>query len=188
MKSPSSGRHQSVKSWGCGGKAPVPYIGNAGAYGPLVELNEQTEGKDIKLVVYSGEHYHEQSTREREVPGEFYFPPIASLITSGGRRLLALAQKCVEDAGGKILFCDTDSLCIVANEKGGFFRGGAHTDLGYAQGADMQEFAPVPCLSRDTVLKISERYASLNPIQLRRNYSQSGRCELRGWRPTQAIP
>jgi hypothetical protein len=111
----------------------------------------------------NGEHYHRQTIREREAPGPFFFPPTASLITSGGRLLLALAQKCVEDAGGKILFCDTDSLCIVSNEKGGFSYGGAHADLGYVQSADMSEFAPVPCLQRDTVLKISERFASLNP-------------------------
>jgi len=85
------------------------------------------------------------------------------LITAGGRLLLALAQKCVEDAGGTYLFCDTDSLCVVANEKGGFSRGGARADLGYVEGADPREFAPVPCLSRDTVVKISERFTALNP-------------------------
>jgi hypothetical protein len=138
-------------------------IGNAGAYGPLVELNEQKEAVDVELNVYSGEHYHEQTMREREVPGSFYFPPLASLITAGGRLLLAMAEKCVTDAGGKFLFCDTDSLCVVANEKGGFSRGGACADLGYVEGADPREFAAVPCLSRDTVMKISERFASLNP-------------------------
>src|SRR5262249_27055 len=97
-------------------KKGLKCIGNAGAYGPLVELNEQKESKDIKLDVYSGEHYHQQTIREREMPGPFHLPPVAALITSGGRLLLALAQKCVEDAASKILFCDTDSLCIVANE------------------------------------------------------------------------
>jgi hypothetical protein len=145
-------------------KKGLKCIGNAGAYGPLVELNERNDAKDVKLDVYSGEHYHEQTIRKREAPGPFYFPPVASLITAGGRLLLALAQKCVEDAGGRILFCDTDSLCIVANEKGGLSRGGgAQADLGYAQSADMREFAPIPCLSRDTVLRISERFTSLNP-------------------------
>ena len=138
-------------------------IGNAGAYGPLVELNEQKESEDVLLDVYSGEHHHQQGIREREVPGAFYFPPLASLITAGGRLLLALAEKCVTDAGGTYLFCDTDSLCVVADEKGGFARGGARADLGYVEGADMREFAPVPCLSRDTVVKISERFAALNP-------------------------
>jgi len=144
-------------------KKGLKCIGNAGAYGPLVELNEQHEGKGVKLDVYSGEHYHQQMIREREVPGQFYFPPVASLITSGGRLLLALAEKCVTDAGGTYLFCDTDSLCVVANENGGFARGGARADLGYVEAADMREFAPIPCLSRDTVIKISERFSSLNP-------------------------
>jgi hypothetical protein len=145
-------------------KKGLKCIGNAGAYGPLVELNEQKEGTDVKLDVYSGEHYHQQTVREREVPGPFYFPPAASLITAGGRLLLGLAEKCVTDAGGTYLFCDTDSVCIVANEKGEFSRGGACADLAYAEGADTREFAPVPCLSRDMVLEISDRFASLNPF------------------------
>src|SRR5438105_7564804 len=81
-------------------KKGLKCFGNAGAYGPLVELNEQNEGADVTLDVYSGEHYHRQSIREQEVPGPFYFPPVASLITAGGRLLLALAEKSVTDAGG----------------------------------------------------------------------------------------
>ena len=100
------------------------------------------------------------------------FPPLASLITAGGRLLLALAEKCVADAGGTYLFCDTDSLCVVADEKGGFSRGGARADLGYVEGADPREFAPVPCLSRDTVIKISERFAALNPYSFGGNDPQ----------------
>ena len=144
-------------------KKGLKCIGNAGAYGPLVELNEEKDSEEILINVYSGEHYHQQTIREREVPGSFYFPPLASLITAGGRLLLALAEKCVADAGGTYLFCDTDSLCVVADEKGGFSRGGARADLGYVEGADMREFAPVPSLSRDTVIQISGRFTALNP-------------------------
>jgi len=144
-------------------KKGLKCIGNAGAYGPLVELNEQKEAEDVRLNVYSGEHYHQQTVREREVPGSFYFPPLASLITAGGRLLLALAEKCVVDAGGTYLFCDTDSLCVVADEKGGFSRGGTRADLGYVEGGDTCEFAPAPCLARETVVEISERFAALNP-------------------------
>ena len=36
-------------------------------------------------------------------------------------------------------------------------------DLGYVEGADPREFAPVPCLSRDRVTDISKRFESLNP-------------------------
>ena len=128
-------------------KKGLKCIGNAGAYGPLVELNEQREGAVVKLNVYSGEHSHQRAIRERQVPGPFYFPPIASLITAGGRLLLALAEKCVVEAGGVYLFCDTDSLCIVANEKGGFSRGGARADLAYVEGADTHATQAGPQLS-----------------------------------------
>jgi hypothetical protein len=145
----------------------------AGAYDPLVELNAQRESADVTLNVYSGEPYHQQTIREREAPGPFYLPPVASLITAGGRLLLALAEKCVADAEGVYLFCDTDSLCIVANEKGGFSRGGARADLGYAESADPREFAPVPFLSRDQVIEISKRFASLNPYSSVERFSKS---------------
>jgi hypothetical protein len=144
-------------------KKGLKCVGNAGAYGPLVELNEQREAAEVKLSVYSGDHYHQQPIREREVQGPFYFPPVASLITAGGRLLLALAQRCVVEAGGVLLFCDTDSLCIVANKKGGFSRGGARADLGYVEGADPREFAPIPCLTHNQVIEISNRFTSLNP-------------------------
>jgi len=45
-----------------------------------------------------------------EKPGAWYFPPLASLITSGGRLLLAMLDKCVQDLPGNYLFCDTDSI------------------------------------------------------------------------------
>jgi len=43
-------------------------------------------------------------------------PPIASLITAGGRLLLAMLEQSVAVRGGSFLFCDTDSLCIVAGQ------------------------------------------------------------------------
>jgi hypothetical protein len=52
--------------------------------------------------------------------GAWYFPPLASLITSGGRLLLAIPEKSVQLRKGRYLFCDTDSLCIVGSQKGGF--------------------------------------------------------------------
>jgi hypothetical protein len=81
-------------------KHALKVIAKAIAYGASVELNEQRESKPVKLDVFSGEHYHNQPTRDVEVPGKWYFPPLASLITSGGRLLLAMAEKCVTDAGG----------------------------------------------------------------------------------------
>ncbi len=57
-----------------------------------------------------------------ENPGPWFFPPLASLITSSGRLLLAMAEARVTQKKGTYLFCDTDSLAIVASKNGGTLR------------------------------------------------------------------
>jgi hypothetical protein len=54
-----------------------------------------------------------------EAPGEYCFPPLASLITSGGHLLLALLERLVADRGGTYAMEDTDSMAIVASQRGG---------------------------------------------------------------------
>ncbi len=55
---------------------------------------------------------------------EFHSPlcsfPIASLVTAGVRLLLAVGEWLVHEAGGEVVYCDTDSLMVVATEHGGF--------------------------------------------------------------------
>jgi hypothetical protein len=85
-------------------KHALKIIANSTAYGAFVELNEERKSKPVQLDVFSGEHYHQQSARDVEVPGKWYFPALASLITSGGRLLLAIAEKCVTDAGWSLAF------------------------------------------------------------------------------------
>jgi hypothetical protein len=124
------------------------------------------ESNGATLDVHSGEHFHQQSVRKREAPGPFYFPPLASLITSGARLLLAMAETCVTDAGGKILFCDTDSLCIVANEKGRTVPVSC-IDIAHFEGAEPRELDRIPALKREEVVKISQRFTSLNPYSFK---------------------
>ena len=50
-----------------------------------------------------------------EYPGEYCFPPLASLITAAARLMLALLERCVTDLGGTYAMEDTDSMAIVAN-------------------------------------------------------------------------
>jgi DNA polymerase elongation subunit (family B) len=92
-----------------------------------------------------------------ENQGRWYFPPVAALITAGGRLLLAMLERCVTDAGGSYLFCDTDSLCIDASEKGGLVPcpGGAH-QLPNGQQA-------VKAFSWAHVRSIADRFTALNP-------------------------
>src|SRR5207244_1754612 len=91
-------------------KHALKIIANSGAYGLFVELNEQREHPPVTLKVFSGDHRHRQDARDIENPGAWFFPPLASLITAGGRLLLAMAEACVVKAGGTYLMADTDSI------------------------------------------------------------------------------
>jgi len=52
-------------------KHALKVIANSTAYGAFVELNEERESKPVELDVFSGEHYHRQSSRDVEVPGKW---------------------------------------------------------------------------------------------------------------------
>jgi hypothetical protein len=91
-------------------------LANSGSYGLFVEVNTETNNKDKYVRYFSGEKSGRTLTNYMERPGAWYFPPLASLITSGGRLLLAMLEKCVRDLRGSYLFCDTDSMCIVGSK------------------------------------------------------------------------
>jgi len=141
-------------------KRELKVIANSTAYGVFVELNEQKEPRykyrkikgrkkriresnNVRVNVYSGEHRHEQPLYNLEIPGKLYFPCLASLITSGGRLLLAMAERCVTDAGGTWLFCDTDSIAVVSSPNGGT----VYPQRPEEESAmDQREIAPIPYL------------------------------------------
>ena len=91
-----------------------------------------------------------------ETHGHWYFPPIASLITSGGRLLLAMLEKSVADRNGTYLFCDTDSMCIVATKSGGAVT---------CEGPDGKH--EIHALSWGEVEAIRGRFGQLNPYNPR---------------------
>jgi hypothetical protein len=74
--------------------------------------------------------------------------------------LLAMAEKCVTDEGGTWLFCDTDSIAVVASPKGGIVypkRPEEESEM------DQREIAPIPVLPHSRVLNIARCFRSLNP-------------------------
>ena len=92
-----------------------------------------------------------------EEPGEFCFPPLASLITGGARLMLALLESCVTELDGTYAMEDTDSMAIVSTKLGGLvacaggpfkLKGGSHA---------------IKALSWAQVRNISKRFESLNP-------------------------
>jgi hypothetical protein len=131
-------------------------LGNSGSYGLFVQVDPETRSKKLNFRVYSGEAILRLDSAYVEKSGPWYFPPLASLITAGGRLLLAMLEKCVQNAGGSYLFCDTDSMCMVATKKGGLVPcvGGKYSHRG--KGA-------VKALSIDQVKSIVKRFNRLNP-------------------------
>jgi hypothetical protein len=131
-------------------------VGNSGSYGLFVQVDSETRRKAADIRVFSGEHSQKMSSEYVEKPGPWYFPPIASLITAGGRLLLAVLEKCILDAHGSYLFCDTDSMCIVATKKGALVPcdGGKYKLHGKPA---------IRALSINQVESIAKRFNRLNP-------------------------
>jgi hypothetical protein len=124
-------------------------LANSGSYGLFVELNPN-ECSTTELKVFSGEESFETTSNVVEEPGKWFAPHIASLITSGGRLLLAMLERCIADAGGTYLFCDTDSAAIVSAED--------RQQIPMPDGAE-----PITARSWTQVQRIADRFESLNP-------------------------
>ena len=84
-------------------------------------MNRQETDKRVKLKCRGIDpEPYECSVIHPEKPGEFCFPPLASLITGAARLMLALLEHCVTELGGTYAMEDTDSMAIVATKRGGF--------------------------------------------------------------------
>src|SRR5215469_11254567 len=82
--------------------------------------------------------------------GKVVCTPLGSLITSAGRLLLAMLERCITDASGTYLFCDTDSAAIVSTQR-------------RQQVAMPDGTPPITALSHKEVDEIVQRFAKLNP-------------------------
>ena len=118
-------------------------------YGFFVELNPDIKNNNVPVNVFSGEKNFSDTSDVIENPGRWFFPPLASLITSGGRLLLAMTEACVKEKQGTYLFCDTDSLAIVASKNGERLR---------IPGSERARI-----LSHAEVQAIVDNFAALNP-------------------------
>lgn len=144
-------------------------LASSGSYGLFVELNPERVGTDpktggparVKVQVFSGERQFETSSTVIERLGEWYCPVFASLITAGGRLLLAMLERAVKDYGGTYLLCDTDSMAIVSSEVGGLVPcvGGPYR---LEDGRDA-----IKALPWEIVRRIVARFEQLNPYDRR---------------------
>jgi DNA polymerase type B, organellar and viral len=132
-------------------------LANSGSYGSFVEVTPKAKTKPTPVNLFTGTAAKEVMSLVVEAAGRWYFPPIAALITASGRLLLAMLERCVADVGGTYLFCDTDSLCIVAAEHERLIpcEGGSHR----LHGQDA-----IKALSRAQVCATADRFTTLNPF------------------------
>ena len=127
-------------------------LANATSYGIYAEMHRQESDRKQTVTCHGidAEPFRCRVAHP-DVPGEYCFPPLASLITGAARLMLALLEHCVTEHGGTYAMEDTDSMAIVATERGGMI-----PCAGGKRGI-------VKALSWEQVDKISSRFAALNP-------------------------
>jgi hypothetical protein len=135
-------------------------IANSTSYGIYAQMTrrELGGGRTEPVTVHGyREEPHTWPVSAPEQPGEYSFPPLAACITGAARLQLAMLERLVTDLGGSHVFCDTDSMAIVATEHGELIRcpGGKH------QGSDGSP--SVRALSWEQVEAVRARFEKLNP-------------------------
>jgi hypothetical protein len=93
-------------------------LANSTAYGIFVEENvEELSGPEIALRYSDDGTSYPVSIDKVEMPGAYFHPLLATLITGAARLMLAIAERLAIDAGLDWAFCDTDSMAF-ANPSG----------------------------------------------------------------------
>ena len=137
-------------------------LANATSYGIYAEMHREESEKKVEIqcqgidaAPFSCKVIHP------ETPGEYCFPPLASLITGAARLMLALLEYSVSELGGTYVMEDTDSMAIVATETGGLVPcsgGNEKTNAGKEA---------IRALSCKQVEDIRDRFKALNPYHRR---------------------
>ncbi len=134
-------------------------LANATSYGVFAEMNRQDDGtqRRTRLEVFGvdGVPFRAEVAGPEE-PGAWCFPPLAAFVAGAARLMLALLERSVADLGGTYAMCDTDSMAIVATERGGVVPcpGGPHK---------LRRKEAIRALSWDQVEAIRQRFAALSP-------------------------
>ncbi|MEU8693012.1 hypothetical protein [Streptomyces sp. NPDC048665] len=89
---------------------------NSGSYGIFAQINRKklAEPTAGKLLYRDG--VTERISTTKEAPGEYFYPPLATMPASGARLMLALMEEIVVAAGGYYAFMDTDSCAVTGTD------------------------------------------------------------------------
>jgi hypothetical protein len=140
----------------------VKGIGNIGAFGALIETREADllPGRREEVTLLCDAEPLRAAVAHPEDRGPFACPPLAGLVTAGGRLLLAMVHRLVANGAGIVAACDTDGAHIVATPEGGT----VHIET---RGADYHQGGPaepVHALSWAEVDEIAAQFEALNPF------------------------
>jgi hypothetical protein len=132
-------------------------LANSGSYGIYAEMIRRERADTVTVYGPTGVPFTTKVAAPEE-PGEYCFPPIAACITAAARLMLALLEHLVVAAGGTWVFCDTDSMAIVATQDGRdlipCLGGGQHLPDGTPA---------IKALSYQQMQEIRARFNTLNP-------------------------
>jgi hypothetical protein len=131
-------------------------LANSTSYGIAAEFVRQEVPNPVTVIVRSGDTEFTNTTGTPEEPGPFCFPPLAAVITGAARLMLAVLEREVTNRGGSYVFCDTDSMAIVADKSGAL-----HLCPGGDERKDNDE--AVRALTWDEVGAIVQQFSGLNP-------------------------
>ncbi len=84
-------------------------LANATSYGIFIEVNTEDKPAAVRA---DGLNTFDAEVKKTEQFGEFFNPILATVITSGARLMLAMAEAWLEQHGGYYAFCDTDSMAV----------------------------------------------------------------------------
>jgi len=82
-------------------------------YGVLAEVDDESAAVH-KVEVFGVERFVTQTSREEQL-GRYAFAPLAALITSGARLVLAIVEAELRTRGATYAFCDTDSVAATGD-------------------------------------------------------------------------
>ena len=92
-------------------------LANATSYGIFIELNvEDADDEDALVSIFTSQGKRTVPASERELPGRYYHPLLATLITGAARLMLALSERLAFEHGLNWAFCDTDSMAFANTE------------------------------------------------------------------------
>jgi hypothetical protein len=132
-------------------------IANSASYGIYAEMIRQETDEKVDVVCHGIDPQpFNCKVNHPETPGKYCFTPFAALTTAAARLKLALLEHCVSEMGGTYAMEDTDSMAIVATERGGLIScpGGGNTKANQPA---------INALSWKQVRDIATRFEALNP-------------------------